>query len=70
MKLTAARRRALEWYQDNDGAKFHPVVFSRRTVRSLVEDGFLREEKPTFGMARHFLTEAGRQALANSGGRT
>ena len=64
MKLTPARLRALEWYRDNDGAKFHPAAFSRRTVKTLVEDGFLREEKPTFGMVRHFLTDPGRQALA------
>ncbi|MCO5144591.1 MAG: hypothetical protein M9895_00280 [Aquamicrobium sp.] len=62
-KLTPARRRALEWYRDNDGAKYHPVAFSRRTVQSLIDEGFLREERPTFGFARHYMADAGRTAL-------
>lgn len=62
-KLTKARRRALEWYRDNDGAKFFPVSFSRRTVDSLVACGLLKAERPPFGFVRHSLTAAGRDAL-------
>jgi hypothetical protein len=63
MKLTPARRRALEWYRDNDGAKFFPVAVSRAVVKTLVEAGLLREQKPEFGFVRTFITDAGKQAL-------
>ncbi|RWI33447.1 MAG: hypothetical protein EOR13_18005 [Mesorhizobium sp.] len=63
MKITPARRRALEWYRDNDGAKFFPLTVSRSVKRTLIENGLLREQKPEFGFVRTFITAAGKAAL-------
>jgi hypothetical protein len=68
MKLTPSRRKALEWFRDNDGSKFFPVAVSRSVVRTLVEGGLLREQKPEFGFVRTFITEAGRAALSEEKG--
>ena len=42
MKLTPARRKALEWYRDNDGAKFFPLTVSKAVKNRLVTDGLLK----------------------------
>ena len=67
MKLTPQRRKALEWFRDNDGARFRPVGISRRVISTLVFFEALREEKPPFGFARTFITDLGRAALEQEG---
>lgn len=60
MKVTPARRKALLWFSENDGAKFYPIGISRRIIAALVSDGLLREDRPQFGFVRHFITDLGR----------
>lgn len=63
MKLTPARRKALEWFRDNDGAKMFPIGITKRVMNVLLESKFLREERPPFGFSHIFITPAGRAAL-------
>lgn len=65
-RLTPARRRALAWFRDNDGAKLFPISVSRSVIRGLVINGLLQEQKPEFGFVRTFITESGRRALATT----
>lgn len=65
MKLTEAKKRALNWYAENDGSNIRPVGLAKLTLDRLVDDGLLKKVYPTtgFGMIRYFITEAGRSAL-------
>lgn len=69
MKLTKVRKQALEWFRDHDAAKLFPASIQRRTINDLVNAGLLRVERPEFGFALHYITDAGRKALqeANDG---
>lgn len=62
-KMTKARKKALRYFLENDGAKFRPTDIARITVDRLVASGHLRAERPTFGMVRHFITDSGLRAL-------
>ena len=67
MRLTEVKRKALEWFRDNDGAKLFPIGIPKRTICALIADGLLREERPQFGFVEFFITESGCLALLPAG---
>ena len=68
MKMTPARRKALSWFAENHGAKFHPVGISRQIIAVLVSNGLLHEYRPQFGFVETIITDKGRAALTEETG--
>lgn len=68
MKLTPARRKALEWFRDNDGAKMFPIGITKRVTRELPDLVIARPNgsrlafvgRDDFVAARQFVKEHGK----------
>lgn len=68
MKLTPAKKRAMQWYADNDGTRNRPEWLTKVTVTRLCEIGMLRRDHTIIGRPRVYVTAAGREALEKERG--